>query len=71
MRDPNRLNKFYEGVCEIHKRTFADWRFGQFMCNFLGWYGSRYGDPFFPEESKMLEAIKEYENYIKGGCKDD
>lgn len=60
-RDPERLENFYEEVKCIHKRTFPDLRFGQFMCNFLGWVQAYKGDPFFPEEDKMLQYLKEYE----------
>ena len=29
MRDPNRLDRFYDEVKKIHKISFPDWRFGQ------------------------------------------
>ena len=62
-RDPERLYRFYSELTEIHRRSFPDWRFGQFMMNFLGWMQSNKNkDPFFPEEDKMLEYIKEYAN---------
>lgn len=67
MRDPNRLDKFYEDFRDIHKKNFPDWRFGQLISNFLGWYVGKYGDPFFPEEDKMIEKFKEYTKEIKGG----
>lgn len=60
-RDPERLEDFYSQLKEIHKRTFYDWRFGQFMCNFLGWVQAYKGDIFFPEEDRMLQYLKEYE----------
>ena len=66
MRDPNRLYPFYQQLTEVHQRTFPDWRFGQFMINFLSWVQSEKCDPFFPEEDKMLEYIKEYENKYRG-----
>ena len=37
MRDPNRLDSFYDEMKEIHKKSFPDWRIGQLMSNFLGW----------------------------------
>ena len=37
MRDPNRLNSFYNTMKKIHRKTFPDWRFGQLMSNFFGW----------------------------------
>ena len=61
MRNPNRLDNFYDTVKQIHKATFPDWRFGQLMSNFLGWvYSEKKMDPFFPEEDKMLEYFKEF-----------
>lgn len=63
MRDPNRLYPFYQQLTEIHRQSFPDIRFGQLMCNFLGWLQSTKGiDPFFPEEDKMIKYIKEYAN---------
>lgn len=63
MRDPNRLDKFYDEMKEIHKKSFPDWRFGQLMSNFLGWlYSIKGKDPFFPEEGDMIEYFKEYAN---------
>lgn len=63
MRDPNRLDKFYDEMKEIHKKSFPDWRFGQLMSNFLGWlYSVKGKDPFFPEEEDMIEYFKEYAN---------
>ena len=52
MRDPNRLDGFYAELCRIHRTYFNDWRFGQFMMNFLGNVASAGRDPFFPEENK-------------------
>ena len=60
MRDPERLNDFYDTLKKYHKEYFPDWRFGQLMCNFLGWYSQEYGDPFFPEEDKIIEAFIRY-----------
>jgi len=62
MRNPNRLDKFYDELKTIHKRSFADWRFGQLYNNFFVWLINEKGlDPFFPEEDKMLKYIQEYE----------
>lgn len=61
MRDPKRLDKFYDELKEIHKKYYRDWRVGQYFCNFFGWlYSEKKMDPFFPEEDQMLEYIKEY-----------
>lgn len=56
MRDPNRLNSFYDELKELHKKYFPDWRFGQFMYNFMAWYG----DPFYLEEKLFISKVKEY-----------
>ena len=58
-----RLDKFYDELKEIHKKSFPDMRFGQLMMNFLGFVNStKKRDPFFPEEDEMLELFKEYAN---------
>ena len=65
MRDPNRLDKFYDEMKEVHKKSFPDWRFGQLMSNFLGWlYSVKKRDPFFPEEEDMIEYFREYANNV-------
>lgn len=66
MRDPNRLDKFYEEFKKIHKESFPDLRFGQLCSNFYGWLMSRKSiDLFFPEEDKMLEYFKEYADSMR------
>ena len=62
MRDPNRLDNFYEQMKQIHKENFPDWRFGQFLMNFLSWYGR---DPFYLEEDKFIEKLNEYVASLK------
>ena len=63
MRKPERLDSFYAELKEIHKHSFPDMRFGQFILNALGWISQTKGyDPFFPEEDEMLNLIKEYAN---------
>lgn len=61
MRDPNRLDIFYDKLKTIHKTYVPDWRVGQLMYNFF----RVYGDPFFLEEDEFLEAI---EDYIRCTC---
>jgi hypothetical protein len=56
MRDPNRLDKYYEQLCELHKQHCPDWRMGQLMYNFLCWYSEKYGDPFFQEDAEFKAA---------------
>lgn len=48
MRDPNRLDNFYENFKKIHKENVPDWRFGQLISNFVSWYGK---DIFYLEEN--------------------
>lgn len=61
MRDPNRLDNFYNTIKKIHRKTFPDWRFGQLMSNFFGWlYSEKKIDLFFPEEDEMLKYFKEF-----------
>lgn len=60
MRDPKRLDNFYDDLKTIHKQYVPDWRFGQFISNVLGYVQSKHGDIFFPEENKMIEYIREY-----------
>ena len=63
IRDKDRLDKFYNNLKKIHKEAFPDMRFGQFMCNVLGWIQqTKKRDPFFPEEKEMIELIREYAN---------
>ena len=62
MRNPNRLDGFYNELKKIHKENFPDWRFGQFIYNFLSWYGR---DPFYLEENDFLEKANEFVNSIK------
>ena len=72
MRDPNRLDDFYDELKKIHKEYFCDIRFGQLCSNFFGWLMSKKGiDLFFPEEDKMLEYFKEYTSvYSPAGLRD-
>lgn len=63
MRNPNRLDAFYEEMKEIHKRSFPDWRFGQLVSNFFGWLMSeKKKDLFFPEEDEMIGYFREFAN---------
>lgn len=71
MRDPNRLDKFYDEVKEIHKKYFGDWRWGQFCANFFGWLMAEKGrDLFFPEEDEMIEHLREYAD-VERSCLSD
>jgi len=56
MRDINRMKPFFDELEKVWKKYFPDWRFGQLMYNFF----SVYGDPFYWEEDKFLENLREY-----------
>ena len=63
MRDINRLDAFYTKLCELHKKYVPDWRFGQFISNYVNDTGR---DIFFDEEDNTLELI---ENWLAKICK--
>ncbi len=71
MRDPKRLDKFYDEMKEMHKKYWPDWRWGQYCSNFFGWLMSeKKRDLFFPEEDEMIEYIREYAG-IQRSCLSD
>ena len=63
MRDPNRLDDFYEKLKKIHKEKVPDWRFGQLLSNFESWYGN---DVFYLEENQFMSKLNEFFDGIKG-----
>ena len=66
MRDINRLDDFYNALKEAHKQ-FPDWRFGQFIMNFINWYYKKYKkDIFYIEENEMITLFDEFINEIGG-----
>ena len=67
MRDPERLENFYEELKHIHQRSFPDWRFTQLFINFINWLVTKKKtDGFYYEEDKTLEKLKEFEEYYRG-----
>ena len=60
MRNPNRLDEFYDRLKKVHKERHSDLRFGQFMMCVLGDMQSKGRDPFFPEEDEMIKFIEEW-----------
>lgn len=62
MRDPNRLDNFYENLKKMHKENVPDWRFGQLISNFVSWYGK---DIFYLEESQFMSKLNEFFESIK------
>lgn len=67
MRNPQRLDAFYESVKKIHKESFPDWRFGQLFFNFWYWLSNeKHIDIFFPEEDETIKLLKEYVKWNEG-----
>lgn len=67
MRNPDRLDALYEKIKEIHKTEFPDWRIGQFMLNFMAWYGAKTRtDMFYIEDNKFANALEDYIKELKG-----
>ena len=60
MRNPDRLDEFYDRLKKVHKEKYPDLRFGQFMMCVLGDMTSYGRDPFFPEEDEMIKFIEEW-----------
>ena len=61
MRNPERLYGFYSELSKVHIEHFPDWRFGQFINNFLCWIDTaKKRDPFFIEEDEMLDFLYEF-----------
>lgn len=61
MRNPDRLDGFYDAVKALHKDKIPDWRFGQFMYNFISWLQNQKGiDGFYLEEDRYLALLREY-----------
>lgn len=61
IRNPERIDIFTSELNRIWKTYYKNWRFGQFMSNFLGFvYNQKERDIFFPEEDEMLTYLKEF-----------
>lgn len=60
MRDPKRLDDFYDKMKKIHQEKLPDWRFGQLMENFLGWLAQQNKMCFYLEDRQMLRYFEEY-----------
>lgn len=60
-RNPNRLYGFYKELQEVHIAKYPDLRFGQMISNLFLWISNEKKiDPFFIEEDKMIEYIREF-----------
>lgn len=65
MRDINRLDNFYNELKEIHKEL-PDWRFGQLVMNFFGWFYEKYHrDAFYIEDFQILIYFKKFIDEMK------
>ena len=62
MRDPERLNGFYNYLKAVHKRLFPDWRFGQLIMNLIRYHG----DIFYLEEEDFLKVLDNFVKEIRG-----
>lgn len=61
MRPVKRIDEFCDTLKELWRDRMPDWRFGQFMSNFLGWAWAKVQqDIFFIEDGEMLELLKNY-----------
>lgn len=61
MRDPKRIDTFISKLADYWKTYIPDWRFGQFMSNFLGFVVSETKrDIFFIEEQEMEKLLAQY-----------
>lgn len=67
MRNPNRLDSFYDEFKKVHKEEFCDWRFGQLISNFFGWAlgDNKISDIWFPEEDQWIDLLHEYVSSLK------
>lgn len=66
MRDPNRLDNFYEDFKILHKTYCPDWRFGQLISNFFSWIlTEKKRDIFFIEENVMIDYFSEFCIFMK------
>ena len=63
MRDPKRLDNFYETIKRIHQKYFPDWRYGQLMSNWVNHMGQ---DIFYWEEDRIIDGLYEYVYDITG-----
>lgn len=63
IKDTEKLDSFYQQLCEINKKSFPDMRPGQFLLNTLGYINNTLNrDPFFPESEELAELFKQYAN---------
>jgi hypothetical protein len=61
MRNPERLDIFYDKLKDIHKERFPDIRFGQLMIYIGNLLASNGKDWFYLEEDELIEKIEKIE----------
>ena len=65
MRDPGRISAFCDDLKDIWAKL-PDWRFMQLMLNFEYEFFKDGSDPFFLEDDRAINALKEYVNNVVG-----
>ena len=61
MRDPKRIKPFCDELQKKWMERIPDWRFGQFMSNFLGYVVEQTRrDIFFIEDYEMKELLEKF-----------
>ena len=61
MRDPKRLDKFYDRLKELHKKEVPDWRVGRLFINLYRWIEYEENiDMYFLEEDRLIELIEKF-----------
>ena len=58
MRDPNRLDDFYDRLKVVHKDKFPDLRFGQWITCIFANLQVDGRDPFHMEEDEIIKYIE-------------
>lgn len=61
MRNKKRIAPFVQKLQKYWEEKIPDWRFGQFMSNFLGFaWKEKNRDIFFIEDDEMSELLDQY-----------
>ncbi len=63
MRDPKRLDDFYDRMKKIHQEKLPDWRFGQLILNFLSEASTEMG-MFYMEDERLIKKLEEYTDSV-------
>jgi hypothetical protein len=60
MRDINRIRTFCNELADIWEKECPDWRFNQLVLNIINSELMEYALPFYVEDEKMMEYIREF-----------